>query len=40
MNLNPAQVSFISFEPKTKNYETIMILQIAQRLMIKIMIAS
>lgn len=29
MNLNPAQVSFISFEPKTKNYETMMILQIS-----------
>lgn len=24
MNLKPAQVSFISFKPKTKNYETIM----------------
>lgn len=27
MNLKPAQVSFMSFKPKTKNYETIMILK-------------
>lgn len=28
MNLKPAQVSFISFKPKTKNYEVLMILKI------------